>query len=1123
MACNDQARRRSGLLFHLYHHHDLERLAELLGALLSRSPAGPLATETVLVPNRGVGRWLQMKLAESDGVAANLNFLLPAKFFWRLLSSSLPASPDSSAYERENLRWHLYAMLPELAESIPRVGHYLDGKPTELRRWQLAEQLADVFDQYLIYRREMLAAWETGEGEDRAPADWQAPLWRALVARLGERHRARLLTEFTQGLEESADSLDRQAWPERLYCFGLGNLPPDYLRLLYGLGREVSVHYLLPNPSAEYWGDIDSRKVSLSLDPSADSIPGEDAVAGGHPLLASLGRPARDFLRVLYSDELSAIHEPELGEALAYRPPEGDALLHRLQRGIIRMDAAADQSDDAGPDASLQIHACHGPLREVQVLHDQILDRLSADESLQPRDILVMLPDVARYAPAIHAVFGGEEGAHALPYTVSDQARLSTHPIARSVHELLELPLSRWTASEVMGLASVPAVMRRFGLDGADLDSLSQWIAAAGVRWGLDAGTRQAAGAGDWEQNSWRFGLDRLLLGLAQADDDRLTADVAPWSELEGGGTAALGKLWWLLERLRHWRDTLAEPASAADWRERLNAMLDDLFAPDREEPQETMAMAMVHEALQVLGTADDNLGGDTLLSWEAVREALGQALDDSGERQPFLGAGITFCGLVPLRAVPFRMVAILGMNDGDFPRQDRNRSFNLIRRFPRLGDASTRDDDRLLFLQAVMAARDTFYLSFTGQDVRSGEELEPSPVVGELLDFLHGHYLRALDRKAAHQRLITHQPMQPFSRRYFDAGEEERVFTFQGEWLAGTRAQFGDRTTAPHFVDGSRARPPTETTVGLADLARFVDHPPRYFFRECLHLALDSKESLLEDEEPRRVDGLTAHQLRRELFQRACEDGPLTPEPDALIRARGVLPPPPLDRPEYRALVEDVNALLPAWQAWHDNGDPAEAVDIDLRLGEHRLRGVVRDVFPDGLRRIQVGKLGTRHRLAFWLDYLALRAAGHDGRLQCAGLAEGSLSVMAAELSREAAREQLERWLDLHHEGRQHPLPFLPSLGGRFAEEQSPAHTKEPKSPDEALESRNGYLANTWTPAWELSDPWFRLVLAPAPYFLGAEAESSDFCRVAEAICGPLTAHLIPADEAPGTEGEAT
>ena len=1104
-------------MFHLYHHHDLGRLSELLGALLSRSEGGPLAAETVLVPNRGVGRWLQMQLAESEGVAANLNFPLPAKFFWQLLSRSLPDASSSSAYERENLRWHLYALLPEIGREVPRVAHYLEGHPAELRRWQLAEQLADIFDQYLIYRREMLAEWEAGGGEDRPPADWQAPVWRALVAQLGERHRARLLGEFVEAITRGSE-LATDHWPERIYCFGLGNLPPDYLRLLYALGHHAEVHFLLPNPSKQYWGDIDSRRVSLSMAMDEDAPPGEESVAEGHPLLGSLGRPARDFLRVLYSDELSAIHEPELGELMDYDPPTGDGLLHRVQHGIIRMQAGTDDQGKAADDASLQIHACHGPLREVQVLHDQILDRLSADPSLHPRDILVMLPDVARYAPAIHSVFGDhsrdDEQGPALPYTVSDQARIAAHPVARSVRELLELPLSRWTASEVMALASVPAVMRRFRLDEADLDNLRHWIQSAGVRWGLDADSRRQAGAGHWAQNTWQFGLDRLLLGLAQADEDTLVAGVAPWSELEGGGSEALGRLWLLVDRLRHWRDEISTATTAKAWRERLNNMLDELFAVDREDSDEVAALAAVHEAFTVLDKAHACLDEKSELSWEAVREALATELDGSGERQPFLGAGITFCGLVPLRAVPFRMVAVLGMNDGDFPRQDRNRSFNLIRRFPRLGDSSTRDDDRLLFLQALMAARDTFYVSYTGQDVRSGESLEPSPVVGELLDFLQRHHFAGHSREDTLAQLITHQPMQPFSRRYFETPEEApsgeaRVFTFQGDWLPGTRAQYGERHPAPAFVDDSRVDAEEDTVLGLADLKRFIDHPARYFFRESLQLELKEGDEQLDDEEPRQLDGLTAHQLRAELFAQACRSGPLPPEPNALIRARGVLPPPPLDVADYQALAEDANALLPIWKDWHDNDDERGPLEVDITLPDGgRLRGVVNDVFANGLRRIHIGKLGMRQQLGFWIDYLALRAAGHDGELRCAGIEKGEVIVMQGQLGQASAKDQLQALLTLYREGRERPLPFMPNLAGQFIMDQDPQHKKKPDDPAKALKSRNGHLANSWHPAWEMQDPWFRQLVGP-PDYLGSDPDSSEFCRVAQIVCGPVVNHL--------------
>lgn len=1100
-------------MFYLYHHHDQARLAELLAVLRQRQASSPLQPDTVLVPNRSVGRWLQMELAESEGVAANLSLPLPAKFIWTILSSSLPESPDSSAFERGNLRWHLYALLPGIAASEPRVARYLDGEPRELHRMQLADQLADVFDQYLIYRRDMLLQWERHEGETRAPADWQAPIWRTLVAALTERHRSRLLGEFIDAVEAGAD-LDQRHWPEQVYCFGLVNLPPDYLRLLYALGRRINVHYLLPNPSEVYWGDIQSRPVSVFDTPGIGTEPGEEPVTQGHPLLASLGHSARDFLRVLYADELVAIHEPELGDALAYEPPGDDSLLHRVQSGIIGMNAATSITGRSDDDASLQLHACHGPLREVQALYDHVLDRLAADASLQPRDILVMVPDVAAYAPAIHSVFGNPDNSERLPYSVSDQPRLSSHPIALTVSELLELPLSRWSASEVLGLAAVPAVMRRFGLDDSDLDLLRDWLQQAGVRWGLDADTRTQHGAGSWHQNTWRFGLDRLLLGLAQPQADTLVDGVAPWPDLEGGSTAALGRLWLLVDTLRRWRDTMTTPATAEVWHQRLNGIMEALFLPDLDDPDEQAALAAVRDAVAVLGTAHQCLPDDAL-GWEAVREAVGAELRDSGERQPFLGGGITFCGLMPLRALPYRMIALLGMNDGDFPRQDRNRSFNLIRRYPRTGDASVRDDDRLLFLQALMAARDVFYVSYTGQDVRSGEALEPSPVVGELLDFLHRHHFPDDTRKAARERLVTAQPMQPFSPRYFSA-DDARVFTFQGDWHPGTLAMHRDRGSAPSFVDDAALAPEAQTTIELDGLRRVLDHPARHFLRECLRLRLERNDTAIVDDEPLGLDGLTAHQLRHELFATACGNGePLPAAPDPVLRARGVLPPPPLDLGAYRALAEQVNPLLPLWQQWHACHPEPTPVDVDITLADgRRLTGRLADARPDGLRRIHPGTLRANHRLGDWIDYLALAASGAPGTLRCAGLAEGGVVVLGAEVAQTRALELLEDLVAVHDQAQQQPLCFMPGLATTFMEKQSPLWTGKPNDPQAALDDRNNYLSRTHFPAWELAnDPWFPLV-APPPELLGHDAGASQFRRLAEAVCGPMVEQLLPVEE---------
>jgi len=1089
-------------MFHLYHHHDLDRLADLLAVLLGRRERSHiLEPDTVIVPNRGVGRWLQMQLAGHRGVAANLAMPLPARFIWQLIPQLLPGSPDSAEFERHRMRWHLYALLPELARAEPAIGAYLSGVPRDVYRLQLAGQLADVFDQYLIYRPGLLSQWQAGRETAQAPDHWQAVVWRTLTQRLGDAHRAALLQRGVEALTNDGlrpgDSL-----PGSIYCFALGQLPPEYVKFLYALAQRIGVHFLLPNPCDGYWGDIQHRPVSLDTAPAQELPDAEQFIEQGHPLLASLGRGTRDLLRVLYSDELSAIHEPALGEALAYERPGGDTLLARVQGDLIDMDAPRLDAGIADNDVSVQVHACHGPLREVQVLQDQLLDLLGRDTSLTPRDIVVMMPDPDAYGPAIQGVFGAAEGGRYLPYSLSDRARSTSHPIVQSFGRLLDLPLSRWTAEEMLALAAVPAIARRYRLDEAGLASAREWAASAGVRWGYDAGTRANFGVGALEQNTWRFGLDRLLLGIAQSDEETLVDGVAPWSDLEGGATAALGRLWLLLERLHGWSAALAAPAVATDWQDRLNGMIEAMFAADPDDDHEQRALEEVRAAIAVLDDAAGCMSEESL-SWEAVREILRAELAQPGSRQPFLSGGITFCGLMPLRTVPFRIVCLLGMDDGAFPRQEANRAFNVLRARPRLGDHSVREGDRLLFLQALTAAREVVYVSYIGQDVVTGEQLPPSPLVGEWLDFLHGHYFAGFDRDAFEQRLIARQPMHPFSERYFrPLPSQPRLFTFAREWQPAGHAGRCRRIEAPPFVDGTRAAPPDEGPIELAELRRFFDHPLRYFLRDRLAVALAPVEAAIEDSAPLQLDSLSAYHLRGDLLERAQRHqlDSIPPQPDALSRARGILPPAPLDAACFAAQAEQVNHLLPVWRQWTREGARGGWLDIDVSLGGERVLGRIAPVWRgDGPRLLRPGRLRMRYKLRSWIDYLAFRCAGHDGSLRLAGLDGADPAVVySASLDVETAREHLAQLIALFREGQYEPLLFLPDLAQDYLE-QTLANNK---APAEALGHLNNSLNNSYQRPREMQDPFFtRFILRPdAP--LGATPGQTRFCELAAAVC---------------------
>lgn len=1104
-------------MFHLYHHHDMDRLAALLAVLLQRDrPASPLVPECVIVPNQGVGRWLQAQLAESEGIAANIAFPLPAGFIWtdllRELTGGNDQADDAREFFRDRMVWHLFRLLPEVARDEPALRRYLAADPPDIQRLQLAERLADVFDQYQVFRGDMLEAWGSGRlRTDAATEQWQSKVWQALRQKLGQGDRSSRLRQMIWQLTANGHPPR-----ERLFCFGIADLPPDYLRLFYALGQTREVHFLLPNPSDGYWGDISRQRLAVGFSESDEILPAEAVVEDSHPLLASLGRPIRDFIHLLYSQEMTAIQEPELGSAMAYEPPGDGCLLHRIQSGIIRLDAAPDTGGMKDDDVSVQVHACHGPLREVQVLHDQLLDLLGRDASLRPREIVVMMPDPAAYAPAIRSVFGAAQGPRHIPWSVSGQPRWASHPIVQTFRGLLDLPLSRWTVSEVLTLAAVPAVMRRFGLDPAGLEMLTHWASEAGIRWGLDADTRAALGAGRYDANTWMFGLDRLLLGSVLNDEDTLVADVAPWSDLEGGGTAALGILRVFVEELQRWQKTLTQARPAAQWRLDFNILLEQLFLVDEDERAEREALEAIHGALDLLLTADECLHGEPL-SWMVLREALVAALQEPGTRQPFLTGGVTFSDLETMAGVPFRVVCLLGMNDGAFPRQDGGREFNLILHRRALGDRLNRDDDRQAFLQALLAARDVFYLSYIGSDVRSGETLEPATTVAEFMDFMRLYHFPDKSQKTFVDRIVTAQPMQPFSRRYFEAGNSRRVFTFAADWREGADAQARPRETQPGLLDGSRAPEVSLELIELDALRYFFRNPPAFFLRERLGLNLDEADTRLEDNEPFALDGLDAWQLRQRLLTTAAgePETALDDRPSRLWQRRGVLPPPPLDLAAWQPAVDAVRTLLPIRQAWHR--EPAATLDIQLQLPDGpRLSGRLTDLRPGGLYRLRPGSLSMRNTLPDWIDYLALAATGTEGALYLAGLNKEDADLRCARVSQKEALEVLAALAYWYAEGQRTPLPFLPDVAELYLVARSRELDQDVPPETAAIEALSAINARLDPGAFQrhysLDDPYFAAVLTPgAP--LGAAPGDTAFCPLSEAVCGLLHERLQTLD----------
>jgi len=1134
-------------MLQIYRSNLVEALLGLLARRLGEAPlASPFTPELVVAPSPAMARWVHLGLAKAQGIAANLAYPLPASFVWQLARDLLGDLPEGDALALEPMAWRIYGVLPALLPdpAFAPLHHYLQPADNAIKRWQIAERIADAFDRYQLYRPDLMRAWSDPAGQvdgGQSAADaWQPILWRRLTEGV-EHHRVAVIDRLLARLSAADPSPDL---PERVSLFAISSLPPLLVEVIRALAVHTQVDLYLHSPTDQFWADLVDQK---ALARKRLERPEEaDLWEVGHPLLASWGRQGQALQDMLLEGEAP------INDVDGCAAPTPDCLLHRIQHDIFTLTGPAPDGSRVmiEPDTSIQVQICHSALRECQVLHDRLLEMFEAEPDLSPEDCLVMIPEIDAYAPYVEAVFERDpSGARPhIPWNLSDLSPRDEHPLILVFLQLLDLPSSRFGHAEILSYLDVPELAQTFGLDAEALAQVKGWLADAGLRWGLDAAHKARLGLPGVEENTWAQAEGRLFGGYAMADDtadwadagDPPFADIVPIAGVEGTGAQTLGRFWHLLTSLRETAAGLTRARPAAAWQADLTAILATYFVAGDDEDGRVQrirdALAELTEQASVMqartgqgegtGAHRGTTGGTPLrdprdpaavdagepLPLALVRHWLGERLGNTSRRGRYFRGGVTFCGMRPMRSLPFQVICVLGLNDAAFPRRDRPAEFDLMRRTWRPGDPRKGDEDRYLFLETLLCARRRLYLSYVGRELRGNAEHQPSVLLRELLDAIDQRYVQPPatgtgaqgpeDRPAPLSGTLTRiAPMHPFSPRNYLTDSPEGGTgptsgpSFDAGWCG--LAQAGLAAAVPGTRAASAAWPKVRLRdapealrqVGLAQLERWLRNPIRHFVNTRLQVYL-REEAVEPDDEPFRLDALQHFQLKQRLVQgrlarlagvaaeEAVAAGSLIPGVRALA-ARGALPHGALAGLTFDDALDEVNPLLDRLAPYQGLAPAQVLVDLAFDPGSGGpigLIGQIPGLYPGkGLLRVRPAKLKGADILGLWLHHLAWCAmvpkrggAERHSRLLC--LDESF--ALSADLDQAQARVALGELLALYWEGIHRPLPILPRAS--FACARALVDDKDPRSTVKSIWEGNTFNSQ----AGEREDPYVQLVL---------------------------------------------
>ena len=1084
-------------MLHVHRSQRADRLAQALAELLTEPPGDPFTPDIVAVPAKGVERWLAQRLSHvlgaedgpvaEAGVCAHVLFPPPGALIGEVLSAVTGLPPEEDPWRPDRSPWPLLEVIDACADEpwCEVLSRHLD--KSSGRRLATAQHLAALFAGYATARPTMITAWAAGDDTDGTgqalPADlrWQPELWRRLRARLDVPSPPERLDHACALLLEDPTQIDL---PARVSFFGPTRLTVEQLTVLRALAGSRDVHLWFPHASPALW---DRLGTSLPAEASGLLRRSEDPTRRlpRHPLLASLARDVRELQILLHGsgDDATEIRDEQHAAA---DPP--DTLLGLLQQQLRDDAPPVAQVPVPASDRSVQVHACHGRSRQVEVLRDVLLGLLAADPTLEPRDIVVLCPDIDAFAPLISAAFGlpdaeGEHPGHLLRVRLADRSLRATNPLLGTLATVLDLAGGRVTASHVLDLAATPPVRRRFRFDDDDLERLEDWVRASGVRWGLDRQHREPYGLGHVGQNTWEAGLDRVLLGAALADEQHWLGLALPLDDVDSSDLDLAGRLTEYVDRLADILDRLTGEHPASEWLRTLGDALDLLTEP---APADSWQMSAVRRQLGSVASAAGE--HDPLLTLGDIHALLAGWLQGAPTRAGFRTGNLTMCTMVPMRSVPHRVVCLLGMDDGVFPRAAGSDGDDVLLRDPCIGERDPRGEDRQLLLDAVTAAGETLVMLYSGAHERTNAVQPPAVPVGEILDALDRTATTTNGRPVRDQIVVRH-PLQPFDGRNFMQGRlgTEGPFSHDRAALAGALAAIGVRRPAPPFLP--RVLPPVSDAehsndVDLESLIRFLEHPVRQFVRQRLGIVVPDEADEPADGLAVELRGLDEWQVGERMLTGRLAGLPIDVCQHAEWR-RGLLPPGPLGLRTLERLGAGIDPLVRAAAPLLEH--PTDAYDVAVELPDGRVLtgtvGDVRNTGPDSgtLLRTTYSRLGPRQRIRAWTLLLALTAAYPDGTWSTITLGRGQRGsarprrAALGGVSAADARQILGQLVDLRDRGLRQPLPMPVATGCAYANARH--------SGDDAAEAL-AKAAQEWKSSYENTDRDHALVWGEAPAF---------------------------------------
>ncbi len=984
--------------FYLQVSNSLNQLADKLSIEINSQQQSVFQPVYIITQTEGMNSWLKLRIAQNIGIAANIQFLKPNDLINQVYF--ILGGQFSKSLSSDDLNWLLYKVLgeTEFIENFPRISDYYnyDGIDKEVKRMALAEKVADLFDQYQIYRPDMIQSWNRDKLFTRHDEEkWQKELWQRTKNLSTDLFPDKtLIGKYIHDALENPDQTERlkQKMPV-IYLFGISVITEYHLEIFQNLSRYIEIHFLLLNPAPyDFWYEDKSEKLLYFLKKIGKAHHSETST--GNTLLTAWGKILQDTFSILFKNDALINSYDVIGDT----HPGEESLLHKIQASIFenRQPEKGTITKKDIEDGSVNINSCYGPAREVESLYNYLTHLVDKkNELLSSRNIIVMVSDIDLYASYIKAVF--DNAPYKFQYTIADESYAASDSISNALHNILSINAQEFTAEAVVRLLDFTGVKNRHKIN--NTGQIRDVVDAANIRFGIE---------GDYSDDSvyvsWKYGLKRIMYGICISGGEeygRGEDSFFPMDNIESSDVLNVIRFVHFAESLIQSLEERKQPKRIGEWVEYVENVLNN-FVINKEENQEEDYGILLTQ-LENYNTINDLF--DEKISYEVFAHNFLPTLSGATRSKVFAGGGITFCSLIPMRSIPFEIVCLLGMNFDKFPRKDKKTSFNLIEKERRKGDRNMKENDKHLFLETLLSAQKYLYISFTGQSVKDNSNLPPSILVDELLDYIESSSEQPTEVR---EQLITKHPLHPFSRKY--SLNDSRYYSY-------LLNPGGQATTI--FTNRAEEELNFEE-IQIHKLISFLKSPVKGYYNNVLGIYYNDDPVTLQNTEIFELDQLGKWEFKNKVLKIDAEE--IKKFKNEQLK-KGKLPLKNMAPVVLHQIVDDMAEVKEKFIRLTE--EESETIEpIQLVLDQVVLKGTVGNIYGDKQVAVSFSKRENKYLLEAWVNYLALRAAGIEKTLQFVSQSKKDI-FKGIEISQQEAINTLKDLIELYREGHKEIIPF--------------------------------------------------------------------------------------------------